>query len=355
MRLILLTLLFIPILLLGQDTNVSKEKFPAFNLGIGNSDKKLKNWGNYHFDNGIYSKAIKSYEKINNPDTEVLRNLAYAYEFGDEIEKAVESYEKIFDLKEEIPMDYFNLANLLDIVGDYGESTKLRKKYSRFVMKDSKSPLYLNDSLYYISLQAGSDEYRLSNLSINSPASEIGAYAVRTSDGQKNTMMFTSSGETSKKIRGKFIKPEKPTYNLFLGDFNEDDFTIENARIITGDANSEFHEGPGVLTADGKELIFSRSSKAIGKNDVLNLSIYKVSLSGSVSSGEKGVPFNNDDYAVMHPSTTPDGSRMYFSSDMPGGLGGMDIYYVNILSSERWFMEGYSFSIKKCIKNSIQF
>ena len=64
MRLILLTLLFIPILLLGQDTNVSKEKFPAFNLGIGNSDKKLKNWGNYHFDNGIYSKAIKSYEKL---------------------------------------------------------------------------------------------------------------------------------------------------------------------------------------------------------------------------------------------------------------------------------------------------
>ena len=336
MRLILLTLLFIPVLLLGQDTNVSKEKFPAFNLGIGNSDKKLKNWGNYHFDNGIYSKAIKSYEKIDNPDAEVLRNLAYAYEFNNEIEKAVESYEKVFDLKEEIPMDYFNLANLLDIVGDYGESTKLRKKYSRFVMKDSKSPLYLNDSLYYKSLQSGTDEYRLSNLSINSPASEIGAYAVRTSDGQKNTMMFTSSGESSKKIKGKFIKPEKPTYSLFLGDFNEDDLTVENARLITGDANSEFHEGPGVITADGKEVIFSRSAKDTGKDDALNLSIYKVSLNGSVSSGEKGVPFNNDDYAVMHPSITPDGSRMYFSSNMPGGLGGMDIYYVNILSDKKY-------------------
>ncbi len=339
MKQLLFILLFIlPISLQAQDRDASKGKFPAFNLGVGGSDKKNKNWGNYHFDNGLYSKALKSYEKIGDPDAETLRNMAYSYEFIDDIEKAVESYNRIFDSKdkEEIPMDFFNLANLLDITGDYGESTKLRKKYSRFVMKDSKSPLYSNDSLYYISLQSGSDEYQLSNLSINSPASEIGSYSIRTNDGKNNRLMFTSSGESSKKIKGKFIKPEKPTYNLFLADFNEGDLTVENARLITGDANSEFHEGPGVITPDGKGIIFSRSSSSIGKNDALNLSIYKASLNGSVSSGEKGVPFNNNDYAVMHPSITPDGSRMYFSSDMPGGLGGMDIYYVNIISDKKY-------------------
>lgn len=338
MKKILILILYICPLLLHSQNNNDKEKFPAFNLGIGGSDEKLKNWGNYHFDNGLYSKALKTYEKIENPDAETLRNMAYSYEYTDNIDKAVESYEKIFDNKDltEIPMDYFNLANLFDIVGNYSESTKLRKKYSRFVMKDSRSPLFQNDSLYYKSLQSGSDDYRLNNLSINSPASEIGSYAIRTNDGDGNKFLFTSSGETSKKIKGKFIRPEKPTYNLFLGDFNEEDLTLDNVEIVSGVANSEFHEGPGVLSEEGNEVIFSRSANSIGKNDALNLSIYKVALNGSTTSSEKGVPFNNNDYAVMHPSITPDGSRMYFASDMPGGLGGMDIYYVNIISDKKY-------------------
>ena len=100
MKQLLFILLFIlPISLQAQDRDASKGKFPAFNLGVGGSDKKNKNWGNYHFDNGLYSKALKSYEKIGDPDAETLRNMAYAYEFIDEVEKAVESYNKIFAKK----------------------------------------------------------------------------------------------------------------------------------------------------------------------------------------------------------------------------------------------------------------
>ena len=63
MRQLLFILLFIfPISLIAQNVDASKDQFPAFNLGVGGSDKKSKNWGNYHFDNGLYSKAIKTYE-----------------------------------------------------------------------------------------------------------------------------------------------------------------------------------------------------------------------------------------------------------------------------------------------------
>ena len=33
-----------------------------------------------------------------------------------------------------------------------------------------------------------------------------------------------------------------------------------------------------------------------------------------------GLSVNNDDYSVMHPTITENGERMYFASDMPGGL-----------------------------------
>ena len=38
---------------------------------------------------------------------------------------------------------------------------------------------------------------------------------------------------------------------------------------------------------------------------------------------------------VAHPSLTADGDRLYFASDMPGGFGGMDLYYSD-LESGRW-------------------
>jgi outer membrane protein OmpA-like peptidoglycan-associated protein len=35
---------------------------------------------------------------------------------------------------------------------------------------------------------------------------------------------------------------------------------------------------------------------------------------------------NNDSYSVEHPAISPDGEKLYYASDMPGGMGGMDLY-----------------------------
>ena len=43
-----------------------------------------------------------------------------------------------------------------------------------------------------------------------------------------------------------------------------------------------------------------------------------------------GLPFNSDEYSVAHPTVIDDGSKMYFASDMPGGFGGMDLYYTEM-------------------------
>ena len=37
-------------------------------------------------------------------------------------------------------------------------------------------------------------------------------------------------------------------------------------------------------------------------------------------------PFCDDDYMFAHPALSPDGNTLYFTSDMPGGFGGMDIW-----------------------------
>jgi hypothetical protein len=49
------------------------------------------------------------------------------------------------------------------------------------------------------------------------------------------------------------------------------------------------------------------------------------------------VSFDYDNHSVMHPCLSADGDTLYFASDMPGGLGGMDLWYcVKLPTNGRW-------------------
>jgi tetratricopeptide (TPR) repeat protein len=45
------------------------------------------------------------------------------------------------------------------------------------------------------------------------------------------------------------------------------------------------------------------------------------------------LPFNSNDYSIIHPFMS--GDTLYFASDKPGGFGGMDLYFI-IFKNERW-------------------
>ena len=62
-----------------------------------------------------------------------------------------------------------------------------------------------------------------------------------------------------------------------------------------------------------------------------NLKIFKATLSGDVWTSLEELKFNSDDYSVGHPALTPDGKKMYFISDMPGGHGGTDLYVTHMV------------------------
>jgi hypothetical protein len=57
------------------------------------------------------------------------------------------------------------------------------------------------------------------------------------------------------------------------------------------------------------------------------LGIYSAELIDGKWTNIKPFTYNNPLYSYCTPALTPDGERIYFSSDMPGGNGGMDLYY----------------------------
>jgi outer membrane protein OmpA-like peptidoglycan-associated protein len=63
----------------------------------------------------------------------------------------------------------------------------------------------------------------------------------------------------------------------------------------------------------------------LGKNN-----LYLATKSGDAWGNIKPLPFNSKEYSLSNPSLSRDGKTLYFSSDMPGSLGGVDVWKVSV-------------------------
>ncbi len=97
--------------------------------------------------------------------------------------------------------------------------------------------------------------------------------------------------------------------------------------------NGKYHEAAAAVSPAGNVMIFTRSFQlnggALAGNDqrYSNTQLYTSQL-GPDGKWEKPslVPFSDSKYMFAHPAYSPDGTTLYFSSDMPGGQGNMDIW-----------------------------
>jgi peptidoglycan-associated lipoprotein len=88
--------------------------------------------------------------------------------------------------------------------------------------------------------------------------------------------------------------------------------------------NSSFDEGASSMAADGKQMFFTRCR--YDKEQPTDAEIYQIDRSGGRWSEPVLVTLGVDSVMMAHPAISPDGSALYFVSDMPGGLGGKDIW-----------------------------
>ena len=140
---ILFLLLLIPGISFSQEVEDKKSRFPLFELSKGDDNTKNINWGNFHYNNESYGKAIERFEKVTNPKVEVQRKLALSYREVDSLDMSLVVFEAIINAGDGIePEDYLNLSQLQDIKGQYNEANKSRKKYARQKAREVRVSLF---------------------------------------------------------------------------------------------------------------------------------------------------------------------------------------------------------------------
>jgi len=88
--------------------------------------------------------------------------------------------------------------------------------------------------------------------------------------------------------------------------------------------NSEFEDGTPVFSADYKEMYYTRCEA--GKREKKGCVIMYSKRSGETWSEPKNLGILPDSLVAAHPAISPDGTTLYFVSDMSGGSGGKDIW-----------------------------
>jgi len=129
-----------------------------------------------------------------------------------------------------------------------------------------------------------------------------------------------------------YASPEnRENSNLWYVGLNE---TVDSlkTRIFSKELLTSFHDGPATFNASGDVIYYSRNIYVDAKlrdihDDQNKLGLFSARLSEGTWSEITPFQYNSTDYSLTHPALSPDGSRIYFASNMPGGFGGVDLYY----------------------------
>jgi len=299
--------------------------FSSLNAQIkepGLNEKKLA-WGDYYFFNKEYEKAISFYLDYEGkmPDKNI-RNLAKAYFEIGLVEEAEKSLKPIVDSDFAEVIDYYHYTNYIT------NNPSLKDEY---IEKALKLPIKnKTDSNEDSSKDLAKDQYALTNLEINTENSEFGAYYLNHPSSPGMIYSKVQPDEYNKAFKKRF-RSLYPVYNLHKSDFDEKSFKVNSSEAFPNSINSLFQEGPASWNEKSDILYFTRSSKAIGEKNIIELDIYSIKYSDINSTIAFPVSINLQGYSSMHPSVSATDHKLYFASDRPEGYGGMDLYFADIL------------------------
>ncbi|MDE6306409.1 MAG: OmpA family protein, partial [Muribaculaceae bacterium] len=113
-------------------------------------------------------------------------------------------------------------------------------------------------------------------------------------------------------------------------------FTRKNERgewqkpeAVEGELNSELDEGIISFSPDGSTMYLTKARREPNANT--GVEIYTSQRSDAKWSAPVKFEITADTLSSYgHPAVSPDGQYLYFTSDMPGGAGGRDIWRINL-------------------------
>ena len=283
--------------------------------------------GNYQYERLAYSKAIPYYVKALKKDSTIqdaVFKLADCYRKTNNHERAEYWYSVAVKMPKCDPMYKFYYGQALMNSGKYAQARKWMENFAIENKTDGRGQKFIRAIDMYESFFADSNNYALSKLNINSKNADFGAALYNEG------IVFTSSRERTEMVRRTHTWTNEPFLALYYSRGKENNFRDPEDFATT--FQTKFNDGPVCFSKKGDEIFITRNNIENGKVHKSSSKVVKLKIMSSKSTGRdewsklEPFPYNSDEYNCAHPALSPDGNKLYFSSDMPGTRGGMDLW-----------------------------
>ncbi len=250
------------------------------------------------------NKAIPYFEKAKAKDKEnqysdVDYYLGVAYHYGHEFDKASDFYTKY--------------KSTLDTTSDYGK--QVLPTINKYLQNCKVGKILVSNPI----------KAKIEHLNTNVNSVYTEAWPIITNDG--NTMYFASQRHET---TGGQIDDDMDEYYEDMYVSTKHNNRWSKAKHI-GPINTFKHDAPLAVSADGKRLYFY-TSDANGSTDLFFTDHNGTDWSQPMNMG----PNINSTSLESGCAISSDNKTFYFSSDRPGGYGGMDIYISKLQADGTW-------------------
>lgn len=289
-----------------------------------------------YFKNFAYVDAVDLYKFATqkDPDNDYLvRQIAVCYKNLGKTELVEKWLGKLVNKDSVLAADIFNYSQALKSNGKYSEAQQWLDKYAEQRPDDKRISLEKSLLEYINFLHRDSARFKVEKSGINTGLSEFSPVFY------KNSIVFSSNRTKKLLVRHKNVWDGKPFLDLFISEIKKNG-KLASPKKFAENVKTKYHEGPVCFNKSGTSMFVTRNSIYKGKirksrSGVMNLKIYVAKQVEGEWEVEYGLPFNSNEYSVGHASVDKTGTVVYFTSDMPGGYGGSDIY-CSIRANKKW-------------------
>ncbi len=307
-------LIFFTLISFGQDFKKTSKTLKADQ--VYETNELLKALELYK---AAYSKAESKQEKayIRFQEAEIYRKtLKY--------KRAALRYKNAIKKGYQDPKAIFYYASMLQATMKYEEALPQFKLFLEKSPNDSLAQLGYRSCVASVKWMKSPTRYQIENLKkLNSRNSDFGA----TYGNESGTEVVFTSARKRKKTANRISKVTGQYYTSIFEIYQNRAGKWEDLAALNDTINSKYDDGSPSFSSDYTTMYFTRCK--IIKGEYLGCSIFEAQRQpGEYFSSAKYLPIVPDSISVGQPSISKDGLTLYFASDMPGGMGGKDIWKV---------------------------
>ena len=286
---------------------------------------------------GEYYDASKTYRKIYNKLTkreerplrgQVAFRMAECHRRLNQYARAAAAYQNAARYEYPDSMLYLYMAQMQQAAGNPAAAITSYREYLKWHPEDQLALSGLSGARM-AQAREGATRYVVRNAKLfNSRRAD---YSPMFLGGSLDQLYFTT---TTEKVTGDH---RSEITGMKKGDIwfvtKDENGQWQRPQAVEGELNTEVDEGTPSFTPDGQTMYLSRARREPNANT--GVEIYTSQRSDAKWSAPVLFEITRDTISsYAHPAVSPDGNWLYFSSDMPGGSGGRDIWRVNLKERE---------------------